>query len=111
MGGRVISDEMLTRIGVFFFSYLLIFLLGTIGLLFASPTVTTATGEHTLTIGESASAIATAMGGVGPGLGKLAADCAGLSNAGKVLMSLCMWIGRLEIFSAIIIFFPSTYRR
>jgi len=111
MGGQVISDEMLTRIGVFFFSYLLIFLLGTIGLLFASPTVTNATGSHTLTIGESASAIATAMGGVGPGLGKLAADCAGLSTAGKILMSLCMWIGRLEIFSAIIIFFPSTYRR
>ena len=53
----------------------MIFLCSTILLLIVSPEVALADGtSEAMTIGESASAVASTMGGVGPGLGKLASQ-------------------------------------
>ncbi len=110
LGKSVISEQVVQRVGVFIFAYLGIFLICTVLFLFLSPTIATGGATEAMSIGESASAVATTMGGVGPGLGNLAAHMAGVSASGKILLTMCMWLGRLEIFSALILFFPSTYK-
>jgi trk system potassium uptake protein TrkH len=53
------------------------------------------------------------MGNVGPGLASVGPICNFdiFSGFSKIVLSLCMLIGRLEIFPILILFFPSTWRR
>jgi len=101
MGKQIISDDVVNKIGIFFFVYIITFLVGTLILLFLDPS---------MMIHESVSALATTMGGVGPGLGGVAGHMADVTPAGKIFLSLMMWLGRLEILTALILFFPSTYK-
>lgn len=60
------------------------------------------------------SATFTCLGNVGPGLTKLigaSGSFAGFSSVSKLVLSLCMLAGRLEIFPLIILFAPRTWRR
>lgn len=61
---------------------------------------------------ESASAVATCMAGIGPGLGKIgpASNFAYLPDAAKWLLSFIMLIGRLEIYTVLVLFTPGFWR-
>jgi trk system potassium uptake protein TrkH len=61
---------------------------------------------------ESASAVATCMAGIGPGLGKIgpAGNFAYLPDAAKWLLSFIMLIGRLEIYTVLVLFTPGFWR-
>lgn len=102
LGKSPISEELVHNIIAFFFLYLLIFILSTIGIALLEG----------LDIVSSASAVATTMGTVGPGLGKVGPTTtfALISPVGKIWLSICMWLGRLEIFACLILFLPSTYK-
>ena len=100
LGKNVISDEVSRGVMVFFATYIMTAIISTLLL--------TLTG---LDIISSMSAVITAMGGVGPGLNKVAFDCTIVNPAGKILLSLDMWLGRLELFAGFVIFFPSNYRK
>jgi trk system potassium uptake protein TrkH len=65
-----------------------------------------------LDLETSISAVAATLGNVGPGLGAVGPDFsyAGLSAAAKVTLTICMWLGRLELFTAIMIFSPRFWR-
>jgi trk system potassium uptake protein TrkH len=54
------------------------------------------------------SAVAATLGNVGPGLGGVgpALNYAGLPSAAKVILIICMWLGRLELFTVFMIFSP-----
>ncbi len=70
----------------------------------------------TIDLGELESALSaglTTLSNIGPGLGSLgpASSFASLSNFSKLLMSLGMIAGRLEILPIIILFMPSTWKR
>jgi trk system potassium uptake protein TrkH len=54
------------------------------------------------------SAVATTMGNVGPGLGGVgpSLNYAWLPGAAKVILIICMWLGRLELFTVFMIFSP-----
>jgi len=58
-------------------------------------------------------AILSCMSNVGPGLGAVgpASNFAGFSGFSKVVMTLCMLIGRLEIFPILIFFSPSAWKK
>ena len=101
IGGRALSEDVVKNVASFFFLYLLTFVVATILLSF--------TGLDAVT---SSTAVATTMGTVGPGFGGVgpAHTFAFISPLGKILLSLCMWIGRLEIFACLILFLPGTYR-
>ncbi len=61
----------------------------------------------------SISAAATTMANVGPGLGDIigpAGNFASLPDAAKWLLSLSMLMGRLEVFTVLVIFMPSFWR-
>ncbi|HEB55291.1 MAG TPA: potassium transporter [Gammaproteobacteria bacterium] len=56
------------------------------------------------------SAIATCMNNLGPGLGEVSQTFAHVSDAGKIVAVLAMLIGRLEIFTVLVLFHPAFWR-
>ena len=71
-----------------------------------------------LNLETSISAVAATLGNVGPGLGGVgpfALDAglsgyAGLPGAAKFILIICMWLGRLELFTVIMIFSPRFWK-
>lgn len=101
IGDDVISDEVIINVGAFFFLYMIIFIIST---LFVA--------SHGYDIVTSISAVAATQGNVGPGLGLVGPsfNYAFFSPQVKLLLATCMWIGRLELFTVILLLFPSTWR-
>jgi len=100
MGDTVVDEKVLDMVVMFFCAYLIIFAIGAfimVGL----------TGD--LVTGIAASA--TALGNVGPGLGLVATDFGEVQQSGKLIMAIFMWIGRLEVFTAIALFSPQLYKK
>ncbi|RMG36939.1 MAG: potassium transporter [Gammaproteobacteria bacterium] len=56
------------------------------------------------------SAIATSMNNLGPGLGAVSSSFAGVSDAGKLVASFAMLLGRLEVFTIIVLLTPEFWR-
>jgi len=58
------------------------------------------------------SAVAATLGNVGPGLGGVGpgSNYAGLHDAAKVILTICMWLGRLELFTVIMLFSPRFWK-
>ncbi len=61
---------------------------------------------------DSASAVASCLNNIGPGLGVLGPhdNYAGFSPQGKLLLTLLMLLGRLELFAILVLFVPSFWR-
>jgi trk system potassium uptake protein TrkH len=57
------------------------------------------------------SAVATSMNNLGPGLGDVANNFAGVSTTGKWLLAFAMILGRLEIFTVLVLFSPAFWRK
>jgi trk system potassium uptake protein TrkH len=87
-------------VGGFFAIYLLLF--GAMMLLLM------ATGLDQVT---AWSAIATSINNTGPGLGQVAANFRDVPDAAKWICALAMLVGRLELFTLIILFTPDFWRR
>ncbi len=98
-GKRVIPDEVIQGITVFIFSYFLVFILCSIAM--------TAIGFDIL---SAISAVAATLGNVGPGFGLVAADYAAVPLIGKIILSFCMWIGRLELFTVFVLLSPTYWK-
>ena len=98
--GKVVPDPVVYAVGGFFsvyigFTILLTFLMMTTGL-----DVTTAF-----------SAVSACINNMGPGLGPLNASMASVSDAGKWILIFAMLLGRLEVFTLLVIFTPAFWRR
>ncbi|MCA9114656.1 MAG: TrkH family potassium uptake protein [Planctomycetaceae bacterium] len=61
---------------------------------------------------DSASAVASCLNNIGPGLGILGphSNYSGFTSAGKLLLTLLMLLGRLELFAILALFVPSFWR-
>lgn len=102
LGNNVIPDRALHTITMFFFAYILIFVISTAAMLgFGMDMI------------SGASASASCLGNVGPALGLVGPNYsyAALPGAAKIWLVGCMWLGRLEIFTALILFVPTAYKR
>ncbi|TWU05697.1 TrkH family potassium uptake protein [Stieleria varia] len=122
IGGNPIDDQdMLHGIVVYFCLILTIFIISWIGLVALEPSSTwgvnsdTAMAEGTLDekILDSASAVAATLNNIGPGLGVVGAtqNYAGFSQGAKLLFVWLMLLGRVEVFSVLVLTFPSFWRR
>ena len=61
---------------------------------------------------ESAfSAIGACLNNLGPGLGDVASNYKSVSEVGKIILCLAMILGRLEIFTLLVLFTPAFWRR
>jgi trk system potassium uptake protein TrkH len=62
---------------------------------------------------SSLASVAATLGNIGPGLGIVGPvkNYAGIPAFGKWVLSLCMLLGRLEIYTVIMLIVPSTWKR
>ena len=60
----------------------------------------------------ASSSVATCMAGIGPGIGTVgpAGNFAHIPEAGKALLTFLMLIGRLEIYTILILFTPAFWK-
>ena len=102
LDGRVINDSTLTGVNGFFFAYIAVLVLGT--LLVA---IDGFSFETNLT------AVVATLSNIGPGLGMVGptGNFAAFSPFSKLVLSMCMLIGRLEIFPILMLFAPSAWQR
>lgn len=102
VGGEVVDKQGLYLTFVYFFIYLAVTGLATI-----------AVSLNGFDIESSFSAAVTCISNVGPGLAKFGPmeNFMALSGLTKIILSMTMLIGRLEIFPIFIIFMPETWRK
>ncbi len=100
---KPISDDIVSSIASFFLIYLFIFLVSTLVVLAAED----------LPIITAISACAASIGNVGPGMGEVGpiGNYAELKSFTKVVLSLLMIIGRLELFTILVILTPTFWRK
>ena len=102
LGKKAATEEVVSSITGFFLLYLLIFLIATL-LIMADgvPIITTI------------SACAATIGNVGPGLGEVgpSLNYAGLSGFTKIILCLLMLLGRLELYTILILFVPLFWKK
>lgn len=116
IGGQPVEDQELRKnILVYFGLVLLIFMLSWIVLVAIEPSSTwesreSGSSEHKLL--DSASAVAATLNNIGPGLGTVGPkqNYAYFSPAAKLLFTVLMMIGRLEIFVFVVLLLPGFWR-
>jgi len=98
---KPLSEGVMRDVISFFFLYILVAVLASIVLSFLG-----------LDLETSLSAVATCQANCGPGLGAVgpAANFAWLPSAAKVILIMCMWLGRLELFTVFMIFSPHFWK-
>lgn len=101
IGGHVVGDDVQKMVYAFLVLYIMWFAGGTLFMSALGLPFETAT----------TSVIAT-LNNIGPGLGLVGAtgDYADIPDVGKIFLSLCMVLGRLELFSVCVLFVPSFWR-
>ncbi|MEA3202917.1 MAG: trk/ktr system potassium uptake protein [Thermoplasmata archaeon] len=102
VGQRVVPEQTVSAVVAFFFTYLLAWLLGAFLLLVAeSMGVLDATSVSLAALSN----VGAGFGSVGPTIGT-----AHLTSLSKVVLSFLMWFGRMEVFAALLVFTPSSWR-
>ncbi|MFW6415100.1 MAG: TrkH family potassium uptake protein [Thermodesulfobacteriota bacterium] len=102
MDQKRISDDILKGVCGFVLLYLGLILVFTIALSIMELDILTALGAVVACAGNV---------GPGPGSGGLTSTYAGFSLSGKWLLTLCMFLGRLEIYTVIILLFPAFWKQ
>ncbi len=102
LNGRAVSDPIITNVLAFFMIYIIIFFSGSILLTIVEPDLESTMG-----------AVATSLGNIGPGLGKYgpSTNFYELHPVGKWVMSFLMLLGRLELFTVLVLFSPSFWKK
>jgi trk system potassium uptake protein TrkH len=102
LGNVPVSQTIMRSIWGFFLLYMGIFILGVIALAGLGMDMISAL-----------SAMATCLGNVGPGLGSIGPmdNFAGVHPAGKWIMIFAMLLGRLEIYTIIVLLMPAFWRK
>jgi trk system potassium uptake protein TrkH len=98
---KPLSDGIIRDIISFVFVYFLVFMVAS-----------TALGFLGLDVETAISAVATCQANCGPGLGAVgpAFNYFWLPVLGKIILAIVMWLGRLEIFTVIMMFFPRYWK-
>ncbi len=99
IGDKVLPERVIEAVWGFFSLYIACFVVFMLIIL--------ATGEDQVT---AFSAVAACMNNLGPGLGEVGAHFGDLSDTAKGVLSLAMLMGRLEIFTLLILFSPAFWR-
>jgi len=85
----------------FLFLYILVAIVASVVLCFLGLNLETAISAVAATLGN----VGPGLGGVGPG-----SNYASLPGAAKFILIICMWLGRLELFTVFMIFFPRFWK-
>ncbi len=100
LAGRSVPDRVIEAVWGFFSVYLMLFVIMLIILL--------ATGLDQVT---AWSAVGSALNNLGPGLGEVASHYGNIPDLAKWILIIAMLLGRLEIFTLLVLFTPMFWRR
>jgi len=102
LGKNSVDQEIISHISAFFTIFILIFGLCSFLMSFFTPNLETAT-----------TAVIAALGNIGPGLNAVGAsqNYAAIPAAGQGILIVCMLLGRLELYTVLILFFPGFWKR
>ena len=101
LGSTKVPSRVVEAIWGFFAMYTLVFLTMLVVLMFISD----------LDFTTAFSAVGACLNNLGPGLGDVAGDYGGVPDQSKWLLIFAMLLGRLEIFTLIVLFTPAFWRR
>ncbi len=100
IGGRVLPDKVINAVWGFFAMYVVTYVLFMLLLM--------ADGIDQVT---AFSAVATCINNMGPGLGSVALNFKGVDDFAKWLLAAAMLLGRLEIFTLLVLLSPDFWRK
>lgn len=100
IGGKRVPDRVVQAVWGFFAAYVTVFAVMFLILL--------GTGMDEI---SAFSAVAATINNLGPGLGSVASNMANIPDVAKWVLCLSMLLGRLEIFTLLVIFTPAFWRR
>ncbi|EXJ10134.1 MULTISPECIES: TrkH family potassium uptake protein [Nitrincola] len=100
LGNRTIPDNVLQAVWGFFSVYLLVFVIMLIALM--------GTGLDQVT---AWSAVGATITNLGPGLGDVASNFGDINSTAKWILCFSMLLGRLEVFTLLVLFTPVFWRR
>jgi trk system potassium uptake protein TrkH len=100
--GRSVPGDIIAKVSAFVLTYLAIFVIGSLMLSITGLDLKTSMGS-----------VAACMANIGPGLGLTgpAGNYSQVSDFGKWLLSALMLLGRLELFTVLIIFTPYFWKK
>ncbi len=99
LGARAVDARMMQAVWGFFAAYMTVFGLLSLLMIHAG-----------LDPNSAFAAVATSMNNLGPGLGEVAYTFQGVSDFGKLVAVLAMLLGRLEIFTLLVLLSPGFWR-
>jgi trk system potassium uptake protein TrkH len=99
---RSVPEQIITNVLAFFIFYFIIFFTSTIFFTLIEPDLETSMG-----------AVATSLGNIGPGLGNVGPieNFHHIHPAGKWFLSFLMLLGRLELFTVLVLFSPAFWKK
>jgi trk system potassium uptake protein TrkH len=102
LGETTIQQEVVTHVTGFVLIFVGLFTLATLLMSFWTPDLITAF-----------SSVAATLGNIGPGLGEVGPtrNYATMASGGKILLVMCMLLGRLELYTVLVFFLPSFWRK
>ncbi len=102
IGRQLVEPDVVSMIGAFCMIYAMVFTIAAASMMIFVPDMKTAV-----------SSVAAALGNVGPGLGSVGpqANYGGVHAGGKLILTLCMLMGRLEFYTMLVMLMPRFWRR
>ena len=100
IGGKALDDQVIQGVWGFFATYVFCFSIGMLLIM--------AAGHDQIT---SFSAMAACINNLGPGLGDVAANYQAIDGFSKWVLTISMLLGRLEIFTLLVLLTPDFWRR
>jgi len=99
---NIVSLDVITKILGFFLLFVLLFVVSTLVMAMMGLDFMTAIG-----------AVAASIGNIGPGLGGVGPtdNYAAIPVAGKLLLTVLMLVGRLEVFTVVVLFHPAFWKK
>ena len=101
LGRQTVSDQVIDSVWSFFAAYVIIFLTMVCAIMLLSD----------LSFESAFSAVGACLNNLGPGLGEVALNYQTLPDVVKWLLVLAMLLGRLEIFTLLVLLTPSFWKR
>lgn len=100
--GKAVSNEIISKIASFVMLYMLIFIIASVLLAIQGLDLTSSMGS-----------VAACLANIGPGLGATgpATNYSNVPMLGKWVLSVAMLLGRLELFTVLILFSPSFWKK
>ena len=95
LGGKPVKDDVINAVWGFLSLYLFSYLILLIMMLATGADLTTAF-----------SAVSACLNNLGPGLGAVAHDYSSISDTGKIILTFAMLLGRLELFTLLVLVSP-----